>query len=180
MIKDIVIISTKDKSIVFTVLAALFFTIAIILIGKSFYNMQFSLDESIMKQRITLFELIAVFVFGGISFSQKRTMFFDLKNRKFKSQLSVGPIKIGKWQELPPLKYISVFVTSSKYLFSINLWYDKNKHINISKIWTKEKAIEKAFEIANQLNIRLLDATKSNNYKYLDMDALKLKYNTSN
>lgn len=174
--KDIVIISTKDKPIVLTILAALFYTVAIILIGISFYNIQFSLDESVIKERINLFVLIVVFIFGGISFSQKRTMFFDLKKRKFKSQLSVGPIKIGKWQDLPPLNYISVFVIDSKSSFSINLWYDKNKHINIFTFFDKEKAFEIAFEIADQLNIKLLDATKQNNYKYLNMDKLKDKY----
>ena len=121
MEKDTVIISTKDKPIILVILAAIFYTIALFLIGLSFYDIQFSLDESVMKRRIYLLNLIVVFILGGISFSQKRTMFFDLKNKKFKSQLSVGPFKIGKWQNLPPLNYISVFGVDSKYTFSINL-----------------------------------------------------------
>ena len=108
MDKDKVIITTKDKPIVLIVLAALFYTIAILLIGVLFYNIQFSLEEPIIKEKIHLLELIVIFIFGGLSFSQKRTMFFDLKKNKFKSQLSVGPFKIGKWQDLPLLNYISV------------------------------------------------------------------------
>ena len=176
MEKDTVIISTKDKPIILVILAAIFYTIALFLIGLSFYDIQFSLDESVMKRRIYLLNLIVVFILGGISFSQKRTMFFDLKNKKFKSQLSVGPFKIGKWQNLPPLNYISVFGVDSKYTFSINLWYDRNKYIKVFTILDKEKAFKTAFEIADQLNVKLLDATERNNYKYLNMDELREKY----
>ena len=176
MEKDTVIISTKDKPIILVILAAIFYTIALFLIGLSFYDIQFSLDESVMKRRIYLLNLIVVFILGGVSFSQKRTMFFDLKNKKFKDQLSVGPFKIGKWQDLPPLNYISVFGVDSKYTFSINLWYDRNKYINVFTILDKEKAFKTAFEIADQLKIKLLDATERNNYKYLNMDELREKY----
>jgi len=171
-----VIISSKDRPIWQMVLAALFFTIAIFLIGLSFYNIQFSLDESIMKKRIYLLESIALFSIGGISFSQKNTLFFDLESKKFKDQFSVGLFKIGKWQDLPSLKYISVFGVDSKYYFQINLWYGRNQYINIFTANNKERAFETGFKIANQLNIKLLDATKRNNYKYLDMDKLKEKY----
>ncbi len=103
-------------------------------------------------------------------------MFFDLEKNKFKDQFSIGSFKIGKWQDLPPLNYISVLGIDSKYSFSINLWYDRNKHINIFTIFGREKAFKTAFKIADQLNIKLLDATKRNNYNYLDMDELKKKY----
>lgn len=143
---------------------------------KSFSNIEFSLDESIIKRRIGFLELIAAFVLGGISFSQKRTLFFDLERKKFKSQLSVGPFKIGDWQSLPPLNYISVVGIDSKYIFTLNLWYDRNKYINIFTIRGKEKAFKTAFEIADQLNIYVLDATRRNDYRRLDMEALRKKY----
>jgi len=173
--KNLVIISTKDKPIWQIVLAAIFFTIAIFLIGLSFYNIQFSLDESLIKKRISLLELIAVFTLGGISFSVKNSMFFDLEKKKFKDQFSVGPFKIGKWQDLPPLNYVSVF-SNTRGFFEINLWYNRNKHFNIYTYYDKEEALETGYYIANQLHIKLLDATKRNNYTYLDMNKLKEKY----
>ena len=171
-----VIISTKDKPIWQIVLAALFFTIAIFLLISFFYFFQYNSFEDLIKDITSLLFTVLIFVFGGISFSQKRTMFFDLEKKKFKDQFSIGSLKIGRWQDLPPLNYISVFGVDSKYSFTINLWYDRNKYINIFAIWGREKAFETAFEIASQLNIKLLDATKRNNYKYLDMDELKEKY----
>lgn len=121
MDNKIIIIPSKDKPIVLVILAALFFTLAFYLAFKSFSNIEFSLDESIIKRRIGFLELIAAFVLGGISFSQKCTLFFDLERKKFKSQLSVGPFKIGDWQSLPPLNYISVVGIDSKYIFTLNL-----------------------------------------------------------
>lgn len=112
----------------------------------------------------------------GLKFSAKNTMFFDLKNRKFKDQIQVGPFKVGKWKDLPKLDYISIFGVYSKHDFEINLWYNKNKYANISTADDKESAFELGFRIANQLNIKLLDATEKNNFKYLDMNVLREKY----
>ncbi len=176
MKKEIVIISSKDKPIILLILAALFFTIAIFFVVKSFSNIEFSMEESVIEGRIGMLELIAIFTFGGISFSQKRTLFFDLENKKFKSQLSVGPFKIGEWQDLPSLNYISVVGIDSKYRFTLNLWYDRNKYIDIFKIWGREKAFKTAFEIADQLNIYVLDATRRNDYRRLNMEELRKKY----
>ena len=106
-------------------------------------------------------------------------MYFDLDRRKFKSELSVGFIKSGKWQDLPPLNYISIFGVYSKNYFEINLWYDKNKYLNIYTVNDKENAFELGFKIANRLNVRLLDATEKGNFKYLDMVKLKDKYHKS-
>ena len=176
MEKKIVITPSKDKPIVLIILAALFFTIAIFFVFKSFANIEFSLEESVIEERIGMLELIAIFAFGGISFSQKRTLFFDLKKEKFKSQLSVGPFKIGEWQDLPSLNYISVLGIDSKYKFTLNLWYDRNKYIDIFTIRGKEKAFRTAFEIADQLNIYVLDATRRNDYRRLNMEELRKKY----
>ena len=102
-------------------------------------------------------------------------MLFDLENKKFKDQFSVGPFKVGKWQDLPPLNYVSVF-NNTRDFFEINLWYAKNKHFNVYTYYDKEEALKTGYYIANQLNIKFLDATKRNDYKYLDMNALKEKY----
>ena len=175
MEKNIVIISTKDKPIILVVLAAMFYTIAIFLVGLSFYNIQFSLDESIIKERISILELIAIFTLGGISFSVKNTKFFNLEEKKYKNQYSVGPFKVGKWKALPKLDYVSIFKTP-RDIFEINIWHNKNKHFNIYNYFEKEEALEAGYYIANQLHIKLLDATIPNDYNYLDMNELKEKY----
>ncbi len=102
-------------------------------------------------------------------------MFFDLENKKFKDQFSVGPFKVGKWQDLPTLNYISLF-KNAKGLFEVNLWYHRNEHFNIYIFYEKEKALETAYSIATQLKIKLLDATRRNHYRYLDMEELRKKY----
>ena len=56
--------------------------------------------------------------------------------------------------------------------FSVNLWYGKNQHLNLFVFWSKEKA----FKIADKLNIKILDATVEKRYKYLNMEELRKKY----
>ncbi len=167
-----VIVSTKDKPLLFVVLAGLFFIIAVYLIGLSFYNLQFSLEPNLIQHRVSLIIIIILFIIAGVSLSQKNTMFFDLTNKKFKDQFSVGPFKVGSWQDLPPLNYISIFSVDAR-LFEVNLWYDKNEHFNIYTFKNRDKAFETGIQIASQLKIKLLDATERNNYKYVNIDALK-------
>jgi len=140
----------------------------------SFYYDQFTLEESLITGRAILFGLIAFSLAVGIRFSQKRTLFFDLEEERYKNQISVGPFKKGKWQYLPSLKYISVM--GAEYSFSVNLWYGRNQHINLFIFWSRKKAFKTAFKIADQLNIKLLDTTRKNNYRYLNMEELRKKY----
>ena len=130
MKNNMVIISTKDKPIWQIVLAALFFTVAIYLVGLFFYSFTFEINEERLNRTLKILPSILIFTLGGISFSQKHTMLFDLENKRFKGQFSVGPFKVGKWQDLPSLDYVSVF-KNTKDFFEINLWYAKNKHFNV-------------------------------------------------
>ena len=169
-------IETKDKPILLQIIAALFFSISIYILGLYIYRFEYISYENFAKNIAALLHVIPLLIFGGISFSGKRTMYFDLENKKFKNELSVGPIKNGIWQDLPTLHYISVFGVDSKYFFFINLWYGKNEYLEIFTVYKKESAFELGYQIAKKLNVKLLDATQKNNYKYLDMDKLKEKY----
>jgi len=70
-----VIIPSKEKSIVLLILAAMFYTVAFFLVGLSFYYDQFKLEESLITGRAILFGLIAFSMVAGIRLSQKRTLF---------------------------------------------------------------------------------------------------------
>jgi len=60
-----------------------------------------------------------------------------------------------------------------KKIFEVNLWYDKNKHWELYEKHDFAEAFAIGFEISELLNIDLLDATKPNNYKWVDKESLK-------
>tara|TARA_R110002073_G_scaffold139232_2_gene289437 strand:- start:224659 stop:225207 length:549 start_codon:yes stop_codon:yes gene_type:complete len=170
-----VIISEGERPIWQKVIAALFYTFSIFFIYYFFYTFKFNVENELTKRPAALIELAIYCFLFGFGFSSKNTKFFNLKDEKYKNQYSVGPIKVGKWKALPMLEYVSVF-KNGRDVFEINVWYKRNKHFNIYNYHDEEESLETAYYIANQLNIKLLDATEKNNYKYLDMVKLKDKY----
>jgi hypothetical protein len=175
MEKESVIISEGERPIWQIVIAALFYTLTIFFIFYFFYTLKSSVENGLTKRPAALIELSIYCFFFGFGFSSKNTKFFNLEYKKYKNQHSVGPIKVGKWKALPLLEYVSVF-KNGRDIFEINVWYKRNKHFNIYNFHDEDEAIEIGYSIANQLNIKLFDATEKNNYKYLDMAKLKEKY----
>ena len=173
MEKESVIISEGERPIWQIIIASIFFTISIFFISNIFIS-GIKSEAGLANSIRSIFLSIITFLMG-LKYSTKSIMFFDLKNKKYKNQYSVGPIKVGKWKELLLLEYVSVF-KNGKGIFEINLWYKGNNHFNIYNYFDQEEAFEMGYYIANQLNIKLLDATEKGNFEYLDMFKLKEKY----
>ena len=89
----------------------------------------------------------------------------------FRPTLEVGPLRLGKWKHIKSPKYISVF--NSKTGYEINLWHHKNNHLELYKRANYKDALRMAFEISENLNIELLDATRPNNSRWIDKAATK-------
>ena len=72
--------------------------------------------------------------------------------------------------------HVSIFhehLIDGRKIFEVNLWYDRNKHWELYEKYTFEDAFAIGYEISEVLNIGLLDATKPNNYRRVDKEALK-------
>lgn len=74
----------------------------------------------------------------------------------------------GKWKKLEDLNYISVFKDTS--LYEVNLWYKKNKILNLFALEEVDKALEKGFILSEKLNIDLLDARKRGYHKWVNKE----------
>jgi len=175
MEEESIIVSEGERPIWQMIIAALLYTFSIFFLCYFFYTFRYNLDNGLTKRPAALFELSVycfVFAFG---FSSKNTKFFNLKDKKYKNQYSVGLIKVGRWKTLPNLEYVSIF-KNGRGIFEVNIWYNRNKRFSIYNYSYKEEALETGFDIANQLNIKLLDATTPNKNKFLDLDLLKGKY----
>jgi hypothetical protein len=75
-------------------------------------------------------------------------------------------VRVGKWQQLPNIDYVSVFrqaVTlpgeDDGHVFNVNVWYGTNQHFTIYTNADVKRASDMALFIASRLRIELLDAT---------------------
>ncbi len=92
---------------------------------------------------------------------------FNFSNLKIRHRYTIGSFAYNEsWQDLKRLKYISVFHTSNG--FEINMWYQKNKILNLAALEDGEEAMKKGLLFSEKLNIDLLDARKKGDHKWVD------------
>jgi hypothetical protein len=149
-----VVISEGMKPLWKRVLAAAIFTLIFYLI---------------IKFGLMLLEVIIILVSIALPLATSINHYFDFSNSKYKTEYSMGYIRYGSWQKLPNLEYASVFKNNNDY-FELNLWYYKNRHFKIFNYYEYDDAISNAFNISEELNIDLLDASVKNNHRWIDRD----------
>ena len=126
----------------------------------------FDSDERIRDS--SRFLIMAIYLCSfGIGFSIVRDYHFDFKTHRYKNVFRVGPVKIGGWRKFKNLEYVSAF-KNSRNIFELNLWYNRNKHFNLFSYDNAEDALYAGKQLAEKLDIDLLDATFPHNSKWVD------------
>lgn len=163
-----IIISSKQKHFWQFVVAAFLFTTAIALIWLGCSRMThpnlYTRDEyrnSIIIIEIAIFPLLFAFVF-----SLNMKIQIDTKSKEIKEIYSLGDFSFKLKSKIKNLEYISVFLNNEVYF--LMMWYENNKHESLCGFNDFASAMEYAKEIANKLNIDLLDATEKGNFKWVD------------
>lgn len=175
-----IIITGKGKPFWALIISALAFTAIVGILLSSFLYSVFNLNS--FKKIGAMTEIIIYLAGIGIGFGSQKRVYVNIKESKFKSSLELGPIKIGKWNTIDNYEYVSLFyqlLGDGSYIFEVNLWYDKNKHFLLYSEYDFEDALAIAFDLSEELNIDLLDATIPNDYKWIDKEALKQKTTSS-
>ena len=72
-------------------------------------------------------------------------------------------------------KKVPVWKTVTEDAYEINIFGENNRKIKASVCYDKKEAFDTALLFADNLNINLLDATVSHNFKWVD----KLYYNNT-
>ena len=179
MKKKLILISEGERPIWQIIVASLFYTVGIGSLLLFFYRAELAATTATIENILYAIESSFYFFVLGFGFSVVKNVLFNLEENTYKDEYAVGPIRFGKWRTLPKIIYVSVFkqpLVDGSFRFEVNLWYKKNKHFNIYINNNYETTLEMGFYIANKLNVKLLDATIPNNYKYLDLDELKERY----
>jgi hypothetical protein len=164
-----IIVSESDRPLWQIPLAALSFTLAVALIVIQFSNLEISNNG--IKNAARSFELIALLTALGVRYSSKKNVYIDLKKMLFRPTFEVGPLKLGRWTQIKSPEYISVFQSQTAY--EINLWYQTNKHLELYKRDNYVDALRMAFELSEELDIDLYDATDPHNSRWIDKKATK-------
>lgn len=170
----IIKISERDRPIWQTPVAALLFTLAVALILIQVLNLNIS--HKSIRNFARSFEGIASLISFGVGFSSKKTIYVNLKKMLFKPTLEVGPLKFGRWTQIVSPEYISVFLnhkTDGLIVYEVNLWYNTNKHLELYERPDIIEALKIGFELSEELDIDLYDATDPHNSRWIDKKATK-------
>ena len=168
-----VIISEGNRPFWQLVIAAIHYTAIFFLLFFFFTKFEFTTSTKKLKGSLGLLELALFLIPSALAFSVVRNFLFDLEHKKYKIEYCLGPVRIGKWQSLPEIEYVSVFKqpkADGNYVFEVNLWYNRNKHFNIYESENLKPAFLMGENVANSLEVRLLDATVANNSKWVKLE----------
>lgn len=171
-----IIISGNKKPFWRFILAAFCFTVVIGILLSLILFKYFKINS--LKGIGAMTNVIIYLIGVGILLSSQKRIYINLKQSRFRPTIEVGPIKVGKWKTIKNYEYVSVFLQplgDGAYTFEVNLWYDGNKHFELYSENSFESAIEVGYNLSEELNIDLLDATIANEFKWIDKEALKKK-----
>ncbi len=174
--KPTIIVSETKRPLWQICIAALFFTLATALTIYTLFNFQFT--ENKLKFTLIDFKNVFFLFLAGISFSSIKRIHLDIKNSRFRPTNEVGFLKFGAWKTIKNYEYVSIFRQKFKdgsYCFEVNLWYNRNKHFKLYEQNNFQDAFIVGYDLSKQLDIKLLDATIPNDFKWIT----KNDYNTA-
>lgn len=163
-----VIIAETGRPLWQTILAALSFTAFVYIIVR-FFIPPSNAEES--RIHAILSEYVLLILIGAISLCYKKGIQIKPQTKEFKATFEIGPLVLGQWKKIPDPEYVSVFqqpLKDGNYIFEVNLWYDTNKHWELYTHSDYREAFLMGFDLSEQLDIDLLDATTPNDYKWID------------
>jgi len=168
------IISQGNRPIWKTILASLFFTLALyllcIILLPFFF---FEVNEGMFKSGAHDLRSMFFFLAAGIHQSIMKTVLIDVDKNKIISRYHIGPFSRDKKSDAPELEYVSVF-KDGKDMFQANLWYKGNRHYKMFAFEEKEPAFRFAEMVSDKLAIDLLDATVKGDFKWIDKEKVNL------
>ncbi|WP_294819927.1 hypothetical protein [uncultured Flavobacterium sp.] len=125
--------------------------------------------DNALDDYIDILQVSVGLFLAGMRFSAVTNLKFDLPNRRFKKELALWKIKIGNWEYLPNIEYVSVF-KKEEDVYDVNVWYNTSRHFTIFTSEDIRPAYDMAYRIALRLDVDMLDATVKNNSVWVRLD----------
>jgi hypothetical protein len=163
--KDI-IITEKERPSWQNVVAGFCYLLMFLFLALMVYGIYKYEGNQSFKAFVSSFNCALFMLVLGLRFSVITSIYFDMAVSRYKKEYKVGPVRVGKWQQLPNIDYVSVFrqaVTlpgeDDGHVFNVNVWYGTNQHFTIYTNADIKRASDMALFIASRLRIELLDVT---------------------
>jgi len=161
-----IIISEKERPFWQKVLAIIAYVLMFLFLGLMVFGVYHYPGRQGFKAFVSSFNFAFFMLIIGLRFSVVTSICFDIAGRRYKKEYRVGPVKAGRWEQLPDIEYVSVFrqaVTlpgeDDGHVYNVNVWYGHNRHFTIYTKADSKAAYDMAMYIASRLKIELLDAT---------------------
>jgi len=162
------VVSEGKKSRFENILAGVFYTIFSLLVLSVLYNVLIDESSWIFIQSIYAPLTAALFCLAlALNYSIAKTRLIDLKKNKLISRYSIGPFMQDQLSEVPKLEYVAVF-KNPEHFYEVNLWFNGNKHYRMDHFDKETDAFSFARNVANKLNLRLLDASVKGSHKWIE------------
>lgn len=158
-----IIISEEIKPFWKILIAAILFTVSLYFIYLTFYYWSMRW----VYYGIRCFEFSLTLFLGASFFAARKIIYLNTEAKILKIEYRLGNIKMNFFK-ISNLEYISVFKDNQNEWFEVNLWYNKNKHLNISNFDNFDTALEYGKKFARKIEIDLLDATEKGNFKWIE------------
>jgi len=147
-----VIIHFGKRSIFSRALAAIFYSLTLLLVYEYFIiEGSFYLNEL----RSNVFSITTLIILG-IKFSVLESHHFNFQEMKYRKFYSVGPIGFGKWKAIRKLDRVSTFLNVREEC-EVNIWDVKNKRYRIAVFDEIGNAVIYGRDLAKNLEIKFLE-----------------------
>ncbi len=111
---------------------------------------------------------------AALKLSLREGFELDINGKKYRKLYSIFAINFGNWKSLPSIEYVSVFKTIKKSrarvvaaeanlgfeVYKLNLFYNRNQHLEVYITDEKEDAFKVANHIAMVLDLEVFDASE--------------------
>lgn len=119
--------------------------------------------------------LLGVILLGvALKLASRKGFELNLEQRRYRNVYSIFALNFGLWKDLPEIEYVSVFRTTKNSrvrvitaettlgieIFKVNLFYNRNHHIEAYLSDSLKDAFKVAKHIAIFLELDILDASK--------------------
>jgi len=165
-----IIISERERPVWQSIVAGVCYVLMFMFLGLMVFGVyQYEGNQS-FKAFTSSFNCAVFMMVLGLRFSVVTSICFDMKERRYKKEYRVGPVRVGKWEQLPDIDYVSIFKQAvtlpgedDGHVFNVNVWYGHNQHFTIYTKPELKPAYDMALYIASRTRVELLDATDSQN-----------------
>jgi len=161
-----IIITERERPVWQSIVAGICYVLMFMFLGLMVFGVYQYEGKQSFKAFTSSFNCAVFMLVLGLRFSVVTSICFDMKERRYKKEYRVGPVRAGRWEQLPDIEYVSVFKQAvtlpgedDGHVFNVNVWYGHNQHFTIYTKPESKPAYDMAMYIASRLKIELLDAT---------------------